>query len=140
MTQKLLCTASKISRVHKAGGVLNEVGLNDFQWVGTTTTPQATAAGDLLLTATPQAVEDLGHDATPWKQYDVLQLATTVAAAIAAATARNDDFARPFAHAPAAMQAEEVPTVLDSVGISPRVCRYCPSISLVLASGLINLR
>lgn len=115
--------ASKLAGVHSAGGVLNELDIDDFQWVSASPGAQATAAGELLLTATPQPTEDLGHDATPWKQYDVLQLATTVAAAIASATARNDDFARPFAHAPAAMQAEEVPNVLESVGVSPRVSR-----------------
>jgi hypothetical protein len=104
--------------------VVNELSIADFQWVPSSTSAQATAAGALLLTSVPQRTEDLGHDATPWKQYDVLQLATTVAAAIASATARNDEFAGPFAHAPAAMQAEEVPNVLESVGISPRVCRY----------------
>lgn len=108
--------------------MLNELGISDFQWVPSSSVAQATAAGDLKLTATAQPIDDLGHDATPWKQYDVLQLATTVAAAIASVTARNDEFARMFAHAPAAMQAEEVPGVLDSVGISPRVCRYCSSV------------
>lgn len=116
--------------------MLNELGISDFQWVPSSGLSQATAAGEVQLTATPQSTADLGHDATPWMQYDVLQLATTVAAAIAASTARNEEFARPFAHAPAAMQAEEVPHVLDSVGISPRVCRCFPDDCMVSAADL----
>jgi hypothetical protein len=111
---------------------VNELSIKDFQWVPFSASVQATAAGEVVLTTAPQPMEELGHEATPWKQYDVLQLATTVTAAIAAATARNDAFAGPFAHAPAAMQAEEVPNVLESVGASARVARYTDCLILLL--------
>jgi hypothetical protein len=104
--------------------VLSTVDVGSFEWVPSPSMPFQSAEdlnGEIALTCEPQLAIDVAEDATPWRQYDVLALAATVVAMLVAGTARNDDYASPFALAPVAMQAKEAPVVLESVGTSMKL-------------------